>query len=300
MQGEGTTTPAGQTRSAATNGLGRRVMDWLPAAPLLLVAVSMLLLPVGALVAQSFQHDDGGLTLEHWARVLGGRSGQQAIGNSLLLGALSATISLAVGGPVAWLVSRMLPVGRATWLAILNVAANFGGIGLAFGYVATLGTLGMLTLALKQLGLAFTPPSSGSFVALLIAYQYTNIPLFVLLTLPAMGVVKPEWWEAAQTASATRWQFWSRIGLPVLAPFLGAGWLLIFTWSVGLYGLPFALGAGVAGAGTRLITTAIGDALLGSLFGQQRVAVLGAILLLIATVTLTSYRLLLRRAMRWL
>ena len=34
--------------------------------------------------------------------------------------------------------------------------------------------------------------------------------------------------------------------LPVLAPFLAAGWLLIFTWSIGIYGLAYALAGNAA------------------------------------------------------
>jgi len=279
--------------------LRRWLADWLPALPLLLVAFGMLILPVVALLAQSFQSDDGGLTLANWVATLASHNDQRAIGTSLAVGALCATIALLAGAPIAWFVSRMLPVRRATWLAVLNVAANFGGIGLAFAYVATLGAYGMVTLALNALSVPFGPPAPGSLGGLVIAYEYTNIPLFVLLTIPAMGILRPEWWEAAQTASATRLQFWRAIGLPILAPFLAAGWMLIFTWSIGLYGLPFALGAGSASSRVRLITLEIGDILQASISGQGRAAVMAMILLLIGAVSLVTYRELLRRALRW-
>jgi putative spermidine/putrescine transport system permease protein len=266
--------------------------------PLLIVVFGMLVAPAATLVLQSFQ-GDGGPTFQHWIDVLGSRGAQRAIGTSLQLGVASATLSLIVGGPAAWLISRMLPASRSVWLAMLNVAANFGGIGLAFGYVATLGTFGMITLALKGLGLAFAPPVSSSFLGLLLAYEYTNIPLFVLLTVPAMGMLRPEWREAAAVASATSWQYWRRIGLPILTPFLSASWLLIFTWSVGLYGLPFALGGADGSGRTRLITLEIGLTLQSSFTGPQEAAVLAVVLMLIATVSLLTYRTILRRALRW-
>ena len=225
---------------------------------------------------------------------------QRAIVTSLELGLASAAISTIVGTPIAWLITRMIPGHRAFWLGLLNVAANFGGIGLAFAYVATLGSVGMLTLMIQGTGVAFAPPPSASFLALLMAYEYTNVPLFVLLTIPAMGVLRDDWWEAAQTASATRWQFWRRVGGPVLAPFVVAGFLLIFTWSIGIYGIAYGL-AGQSGATpVLLITLQIGNALTGDvLLGPARAAILAVVLMAIAIVALLTYRALLRRALRW-
>ena len=193
----------------------------------------------------------------------------------------------------------MFPARRATWLALLNVAANFGGIGLAFAFTATLGTVGMLTLALAAVGAGITPPAPSSFAGLVLGYEYSNIPLFVLLTIPAMGVLRHEWWEAAQASSATRLQFWRYVGLPVLSPFLAAGWLLIFTWSIGIYGLAFGLAGRTGNLTTRLITLQIGFALDSSAVPEERAAVLAVTLMLLATVSLLAYRRLLRWALRW-
>jgi putative spermidine/putrescine transport system permease protein len=289
--------PAAVTHPRAT--LGRWLVDWGPAIPLLVVVFVMLVAPAITLIIQSFLTSSGSFTLEHWASILGSRGAQRAVGTSLGIGVVSATISLVVGGPAAWLITRMLPASRSFWLAMLNVAANFGGIGLAFGYVATLGTLGMITLALRSLGIAFEPPAPSSFLGLVLAYEYTNIPLFVLLTVPAMGILRREWREAAAVASATAWQDWSRIGLPVLTPFLSASWLLIFTWSIGLYGLPFAMGGADGSGRIRLITLEIGITLQSSFSGPQEAAVLAVLLMLIASVSLITYRLILRRALQW-
>jgi putative spermidine/putrescine transport system permease protein len=264
-----------------------------------LVAVC-LVLPLVVVVAQTFWVNDS-LSLDLWARVLGQRVNQDAILTSLALGVSSATVTLIIGSPIAWLISRMVTSGRAFWLGLLNVAANFGGIGLAFAYLATLGAVGMITLILQALGLPFVPPRSSSFLALLMAYEYTNVPLFVLLTIPAMGVLRDDWWEAAQTASATRWQFWRMVGLPVLSPFLAAGFLLIFTWSIGIYGIAYGLAGQSGGTAARLITLQIGSVLSSDvLTGTSQAAVLSVVLLAIAGLSLLGYRRLMRRALRWL
>ncbi|OGN86992.1 MAG: hypothetical protein A2X23_12460 [Chloroflexi bacterium GWC2_73_18] len=271
---------------------------WLPALPLLVLVGAMLLAPGVALIVGSFVGDSGP-TLDNWVRVFTTRGDQLAILTSVALGVVVASICTAVGAPLAWLISRMLTSRRAFWLSLLNVAANFGGIGLGFAYFVTLGNVGMITLALQGFGTDFVPPRPASFAGLVIGYLYTNVPLFVLLTIPAMGAVRDDWWEAAQVASATRRQFWRRVGLPILSPFIAAGWLLIFTWTIGIYGLAFALAGTGAAKGVPLITLRIGQTLESDIFNTWRASVLAVILMVMAASSLLLYRRILRWALRW-
>lgn len=288
----------------STGGIGARATDafvaWAPAVPLLALALALLVLPTAMVVVQSVRGDAGQFTLEFWAETFARRGDRVAIVTSLSLGVACATLSLLIGAPLAWFLSRSGAVARTSWLSLLNVGANFGGIGLAFGFMASLGTYGMVTLLLQQTGLAFIPPGPATFLGLLLVYLYTNVPLFVLLTLPAMGVVEPDTLEAAATLGATKTETTRYIGLPVLAPFLAAGWLLIFTWSIGIYGLAYALAGNAATSQLRLMTLQIGIALNSAAGSQGRAAVMATLLLLIATCSLLAYRVTMRRAVRWL
>jgi ABC-type Fe3+ transport system permease subunit len=172
-------------RASLPARLGRVLAGWLPALPLLVFALATLVLPALRLVNDTFALRSGGYGLENVRKVIDNPVDREAIGNSLALGALQATLAAALGAPAAWLISRMRLAGRATWLALMNVAANFAGIGLAFGFVALIGTTGMLTHLLHV-----TFPSTASFTGINAAYLYFNVPMFVLLTLPAMsGIV---------------------------------------------------------------------------------------------------------------
>jgi putative spermidine/putrescine transport system permease protein len=279
--------------------LKKQLVDWLPALPLILLALALLIVPTVMVVAQSLRDDTGAWTLRVWAETLQRRGDQRAIVTSLGLGVVCATVSILVGAPVAWFLARATTLMRASWLSLLNVGANFSGIGLAFGFIASLGTYGMVTLLLQGAGIAFVPPSPASFVGLAIGYVYTNVPLFVLLTLPAMGVVQRDSMEAAAVLGASGVEFWRFIGLPVLAPFLAAGWLLIFTWSIGIYGLAYALAGNAATSQLRLMTLQIGVSLNSAASSQERAAVMATLLLLIATVSLIAYRLAVRKAVQW-
>ncbi len=296
--------PGRNTERTGTARLWRNLRGapaaWLPALPLLLLIAILLFAPAIWLIVQSLWTADG-LTLAQWSKTLGSRITHRAIVTSLELSALSATIATLVGAPAAWRIGRMSRRARSAWLALLNVAANFGGIGLAFGYLATLGRVGMVTLVLRGLGLDFIPLRSASFLGLTIAYQYVNIPLFVLLTIPAMGVLREEWWEAAQTSAATRWQFWRYVGIPLLTPFIAGGWLLIFTWSIGIYSIAYAMAGESAGALINLLTLEMGVGIKNyAIVGFAEPAVYGVLLLAWAMTALLCYRALLRRTLRWL
>jgi putative spermidine/putrescine transport system permease protein len=290
--------PARPSRSVL-NVVGGGLAAWLPALPLLLLAAVMLVVPTVVLIFGSFGIPRTA-TLDYWIDTLDSNAGRGAILTSVRLGLVSAAIALLVGGPLAWFVSRMVTARRSVWLAMLNVAANFGGIGLAFAYMAAFGTYGMVTLAVQDVGIPWDPPEIGSFTSLVMAYSYTNIPLFVLLTLPAMAILRQEWLEAAEVCAASRQQFWRYVGMPVLSPFLAAGFLLIFTWSIGLYGIAYALGGTAASTGKlRLITIQIGLNLNTGVGKEERSYVLAVVLLLLATGALLLYRATMRRALRW-
>ncbi len=266
---------------------------WGPALPLLAFTFAMLVLPALRLVHDTFALRGGGYGLDNIIRVVESPLDLRAIGGSLALGLVQATLATALGAPAAWLITRMRLGGRAFWLSLMNVASNFAGIGLAFGFVALIGATGMLTLLL---GISF--PSVGSFSGMNVVYLYFNIPMFVLLTLPALSVLKDDWQEAAEVCRATRWQFWRHVGIPVLAPFVIAGWLLIFTWTIGVYAVAYALAS--SPGSQKLITLQIGTTLESSVFGFERAAVLSVLLMLLAVGATALYRLSLRRAARWL
>jgi putative spermidine/putrescine transport system permease protein len=293
------TTAAARPSRTLLDVIGGGLAAWLPALPLLTLAGVMLVLPTLVLILGSFGLP-GQFTLDNWVDTLESGAGQRSIVTSVQLGLVCAAISLLIGGPLAWIVSRMITAKRSAWLSLLNVAANFGGIGLAFGYMAALGTYGMVTLALRDVGIPWVPPEIGSFASLVMAYEYTNVPLFVLLTLPAMGIVRQEWLEAAEVCAASRGQFWRYVGLPVLTPFLAAGFLLIFTWSIGIYGLAYALGQTASQAGRlRLITLQIGITLNTGSGRVGRAYVLAVVLLLLASCSLLLYRYMMKRGLRW-
>ncbi|WP_084729812.1 ABC transporter permease subunit [Streptacidiphilus neutrinimicus] len=219
-----------------------------------------------------------------------------ALLGSVKLSALSALISVVAGLLVAQAVvtSRFAFLRKAV-LSASGVLANFGGVPLAFAFMATLGNAGMLTteLHLDQHGW-----SLYSFNGLTLVYLYFLIPLMVLSVIPSLDGLRRQWREAAQNNGATGWQYWRHVALPVLTPSLLGGFVLLFGSAFAAY----ATAAAMVGATVPLITLQIATALSGNVDPNATNIALAMSLdmVVIATLVMVIYIPLQRRSARWL
>lgn len=297
------TSPAPHPTGTA-GGTGRRrrrgPRTWLAALPLLAFTGLCFGIPLGAIAFGAVTRSDPAtgataLTGEHLARSLQGPYLGSLIG-SVQLSALTALIGGILGVVIAQAVVTSGSAGlRGAALTASGVLANFGGVPLAFAFIATAGISGVVT-QLADLG------SLGwnlySFTGLTVVYLYFLTPLMVLVIAPALDGLRPQWREAAQNSGATAGQFWRHIGLPVLAPSLLGGFVLLFGTAFAAH----ATAAALVGGSVPLVTLKIADALSGNvLTGQENVALaLGLDMILIAGLVMAVYLPLQRRSARWL
>ncbi|MFE7234876.1 ABC transporter permease [Streptomyces sp. NPDC002405] len=219
-----------------------------------------------------------------------------ALGGSVKLSAVSAGAGAVLGLLLAQaVVTARFRALREAVLAASGVLANFGGVPLAFAFVATLGNAGVIT---QHLHLAEHGWSLYSFWGLVITYLYFLIPLMVLTVVPALDGLRVQWREAAQNNGATTWQYWRYVALPVLAPSLLGGLVLLFGTAFAAY----ATAAAMVGSSVPLVTLQIADALSGNvLVGQANTALaLSLDMVLVAGLVMAVYRPLQRRSARWL
>ncbi|MEV7089506.1 ABC transporter permease subunit [Streptomyces sp. NPDC093085] len=292
--------PRGASRAGSRAGSRVRSRAWLGALPLLVFAALAFGLPVGALLYGAVTRTEAetgatALTGEHLQRSLQGPYLTSLTG-SVELSALTALIGTLLGVLVAQaVVTSRGGALRSAVLTASGVLANFGGIPLAFAFVATLGMSGVVTRAgsLDRLGW-----NLYSFTGLAVIYLYFLVPLMVLVIVPALDGLRPQWREAAQNAGATTWQFWRHVGVPVLAPSLLGGFVLLFGSAFAAH----ATAAALVGGSVPLVTLKIADALSGNvLVGQENVALaLSLDMIVIAGAVMAVYLPLQRRSTRWL
>ena len=274
--------------------------DWAVALPFALAIAWLLIGPAANIVLDSLRDPLGALTVLNWRDVVVNPLNRRSILTSIAIGLTIATLTTLIGVPLAWCISRLRIGNRSLAAAALNVAANIPATSLVIGFAAAFGGAGMVTLALRTFWADAPALNLYGPTGLVFIFLYFHVPLFVLLVLPAMGAVTDELWEAASVCGASAARFWRRIGLPVLAPFILAGWILMFVWAIGQYGVPLALG-GTEGT-LNLMTLRIGDLIqsVGSTNRFGRAACLSLLLIVLSVGALWLYRSLLQRALRWI
>ncbi|MER8092486.1 ABC transporter permease [Streptomyces goshikiensis] len=295
-----TTTPHPKGTAGGNRRRRRGPRTWLAALPLLAFTGLCFGIPLGAIAFGAVTRTDPATgavrpTGEHLARSLQGPYLGSLIG-SVQLSALTAL----VGGLIGVLIAQAVVTSRSTTLrsaalTASGVLANFGGVPLAFAFIATVGISGVVTRLADLGGLGW---SLYSFTGLTVVYLYFLIPLMVLVIAPALDGLRPQWREAAQNNGATAGQFWRHVGLPVLAPSLLGGFVLLFGTAFAAH----ATAAALVGGSVPLVTLKIADALSGNvLTGQENVALaLGLDMILIAGLVMAVYLPLQRRSARWL
>lgn len=213
--------------------------------PFAVFAVMFLVMPTVGLFIGAFQDADGNPTLANIAGLMTpvvANAFRQSIivsGVSALLGAVCGlAIALALTGPGT---PRFVREGLLT---LSGVASNFAGVPLAFAFLATIGRLGLVTILLRDL-LGIDIYAAGFTVlgttGLTLTYLYFQLPLMVLLIMPAVEGLKKEWREASAMLGATGWQHAWRITAPILFPSFAGATLLLFANGFGAVATAYAL-----------------------------------------------------------
>ena len=152
----------------------------------------------------------------------------------MITAVIGAVLGLALA--VAILQTRRNLLLRRLVLTASGVLANFGGIPLAFAFLATIGNAGVLTALLTtRSAWAAAASRSYSLTGLALVYLYFLIPLMVLTITPALEALRPQWREAADNLGASGWQYWRYVGGPVLAPPVIGATMLLFASAFAAY-----------------------------------------------------------------
>jgi putative spermidine/putrescine transport system permease protein len=225
-----------------------------------------------------------------------------ALGNSVLLSAVTALIGGVVGALLAYAVVTGRPDGvlRRLVTSICGVLAQFGGVTLAFAFIATLGISGVVSVWLDaHVGTGLTSSTwLFGLKGLILVYAYFQIPLMVIVFLPALDGIRIQWREAASNLGATTWQYWRYVGLPLLAPAFLGSLLLLFASAFAAY----ATAAALVSQGSPIIPLWIRAALTSEvILGHQNFAYALALeMIIIVALVMTGYSILVGRAARWL
>lgn len=273
-----------------------RPKAWLGLIPFVAFLFLFLLLPTYGIVQKAFTGDGSPSAFLH---VFSDQ--RKAFWGSVKVSVVTAVLGVVFGTAIAYAAATAT---RPRWLrsvviAFSGVAANMGGVILAFLFFTLLGRQGLGTKLVNE-GLHYDLYKTDwfditGFWGWVTVYMYFQIPLMVLVTLPAVDGLKPAWREASSNLGGTTWTYWRRVGFPVLAPSMMGGFLLLFANAFSAYATVYALNNQANVVSVKISFGLSGDV---GVRSSQPYA-LATWMIIVIAVTMGGYFLLRKRAERW-
>lgn len=274
---------------------------WVGLMPFALFCLLFLILPTFRIVTGAFQNSDGSFTTDNILQLSSGKI-PSAFWVSIKISFFSALLGCLTGFAVAAaIVFRAVPQGlRGPILTFSGVAANFAGVPLAFAFIATFGPVGLINVALRSNGLV-TLQQMGfniyGFWGLTMAYLFFQLPLMVLMIVPALDGLKKEWREAAEILGASGAQYWRIVALPILFPSLLGTFALLFANAFGAVATAMAL----TGSNLNIVPIQLFAQIRGDVLGNPHLGYALAFGMIVITGIANAIYIILRtRSERWL
>ena len=222
-----------------------RALNWLGVVPFFVFSLLFLALPTLQIVLGAFRGTEGGFTLDH-VRGLNTPLIRDAFWESIKVSLWSAALGCVIGfAMAAAVVLGGLPKAvRSPLLTFSGVASQFAGVPLAFAFIAAIGPAGLITLGLRDafgINLRMYGWNLFSTSGLVATYLYFQIPLMILIIVPALDGLRREWREAALVLGATGFQYWRMVAFPILLPTLLGTFALLFANAFGAVATAMAL-----------------------------------------------------------
>ena len=227
----------------------RHGSGWWLLAPALLLLLVAFALPVGMMVPMSFRPYvplvgiTDGFTVRYYTRLLTDSYYLEIIGRTLALGFTVTLSTLVIGYPVAFFLARTRSRWR-NWLTILVVFPLMLNLVVrTFGWIALLAQNGLVNQALHALGIVESPVKLlFNFAGLLIAMTHIFLPFMVLVLIGAIQNIPRDVEDAARVLGASWGSAFCRVTLPLSAPGILSGSILVFVLSISALVTPRLLG----------------------------------------------------------
>lgn len=217
--------------------------------PLLLLLAFAFLLPVLSLVPTSLRpYIPGrgigtGFTLEHYVKVLTDSFYVEVLVRTIVLGFVVTLLTLLIGYPLAYILARSQSRWKH-WLTLLVIFPMLLNLVVrAFGWMALLARRGLVNQWLMALGLTDEPLRlMFNFTGLLIGLTHIFLPVMVLVLVAVIQNIPRELEEAAGVLGASRLGVLAKVTLPLSAPGILAGSILVYVLTVSALVVPRLLG----------------------------------------------------------
>ena len=212
-----------------------------PALPAIVLLAAFFVVPVAILLARSVTEPEPGL--QNYAALLGSPTYARVFFNTFFVSGVVTLTTALIAFPVAWALALM----PAFWarllfgLILLSMWTNL--LARTYAWMVLLQQTGLVNRTLMALGIIDEPlVLVNNLVGVTVGMVYIMLPFMIL---PLYGVIRkidPAILQAAALCGASRTQALFRVLLPLAAPGLASGGLMVFVMSLGYFVTPALLG----------------------------------------------------------
>lgn len=231
------------------------LLDWLDRSglgllsPLTLVLLVFFLLPVLAMFPTSLRPYlpgvgiEDGWTLENYSEILFDSFFHEIIGRTLVMGLSVTLLTLAIGYPLAYFLARTESRARS-WIMLLVIFPLLLNLVVrSYGWIALLARNGLINEVLATLNVIDEPLKLiFNLTGLIIGLTHIFLPFMVLVLVAAIQNIPRDLEEAAAALGAGRVRTFVSVTLPLSAPGILSGGILVFVLTISALVTPRLLG----------------------------------------------------------
>lgn len=214
---------------------------WLLLAPLGMYMLVFFVVPLVDVAIMSVT--DPRVSLVNYQKVLTGALYQRVFINTFMTAAFVTLCCLAVGYPLAYLMSHSKP--RTAMLILLLVTMSFWTSFLVrtYSWMVLLGNNGPLIAFLQTIGIDQPPQLLFTRFSSTLAMVHILAPYMIMNIFSVMKKIDPALIRSAESLGAKGWSLFRHVYLPLTAPGIANGSVLVFVICLGFYVTPVLLGS---------------------------------------------------------
>lgn len=211
-----------------------------------------LLAPMFATIISTF-FQDGSFTFEGYLSLFQDTYFQQVFWRSIKLSLITVAISLVLGFPTAYFVSRIAK-NRGLFIAMTLFPLMTSPVVRSFCWMVILGKRGIINSFLISIGVIETAQSMlYTEGAIVVGLVQLFLPLMIISTVGVMENIDEDLILASDSLGSSHANTFWKITFPLSVPGLITGSVLVFCGSLTAYTTPLLLG----GSDTRMLATLI-------------------------------------------
>lgn len=259
--------------------------------PAILLFTAMLIVPLVMMTVLSLQNFNqmtgvaSGFTLKNYWEALSDGYYQEIFLRTLFIAGVTTAISVLIGAPEAYILSRMSPRWRSVFLVVCLSPLLISVVVRTLGWAMLFGRHGLINEALLWVGLIDSPISFlYTLHGVIIAMVHVSVPFMVISVWVSIQRIDPKVEAAALSLGASKFTVLRRIVAPQVLPGILSGSLIVFALAASSFATPGIIG----GRQLKVAATATHDEFMGTM-NWPLGAALAIVLLVVNAVVMLSY-----------